>query len=219
MIDKGCPQGPLILMAAMGVELSPFRRQLRERQKHDVGILGTLWGTKVLLIRTGMGREAASFCERLAPLKAVSVLSLGIAGALDESLKPGDVIIGRDVWKKGRDPIPTDKATTGQLEKAARRARVLAHTSRLATADQFVDDKTLRRRLRQETKALSVDMETYAMASYAQKQGLPFVALRSISDGADKNALAMAALHLSQAIGQYEKIIHYWLSVMKPFSS
>lgn len=218
MTDRN-PGGPLILMAAMGVELGPFRRQLYEPKRHDVGLAGLLWGTQVLLIRTGMGEEADFFCEKLGPLEARGVLALGIAGALDDTLRPGDVVIATEVMRRTQDAIHTDQGMAAGLVDAARAVAVPIRSGRLYTAEQFVDDEAVRHHLRQETGALTVDMETYAMARYAKKQGLPLAALRAVSDGADAKALATAAFYLPKVIGQYEKIIQHWLTVQNPFSS
>jgi hypothetical protein len=44
----------------------------------------------------------------------------GLAGGLDPSLEPGDVVIADAAALPGEDPIPTDPELTGRLEQAAR---------------------------------------------------------------------------------------------------
>jgi nucleoside phosphorylase len=67
---------------------------------------------------------------------------------------------------------------------------------RLAGAEQVVVARHVKAALHSETGAAAVDMESHIAADYAAKAGLPFAALRVISDPADRAlpSIAMAAI-------------------------
>lgn len=105
------------------------------------------------------------------------VLSCGIAGALAPSLQPGDVVIDGNV------------IVVERLEKAlphAHRGGIVGNDAIAATAAE-------KRILHERTGAIAVDMESHVAARVAVRKGLPFAALRVISDRADDD-LPPAAL-------------------------
>ncbi len=84
---------------------------------------------------------------------------------------------------------------TNRLEQALRSDinRVGAvHLGPIAGVDHMVVDAAAKAALHAQTNALAVDMESHVAGAFAQRHGLPFAALRVISDGADR-ALPKAA--------------------------
>ena len=75
-------------------------------------------------------------------------------------------------------------------EGSRRRFRVF--TGAIAASDVMVVDAAAKAALHAATGALAVDMESHVAAAFAAAHGLPFAALRVISDGADR-ALPKAA--------------------------
>jgi hypothetical protein len=105
------------------------------------------------------------------------ILSCGIAGALAPTLRPGDVVIDGDA------------VVVERLEQAlphAHRGRIVGNDAIVATASE-------KRLLSERTGALAVDMESHVAARVALRKGLPFAALRVISDRAE-DGLPPAAL-------------------------
>jgi len=118
----------------------------------------------------GVGRaNAARAAENLAAAHQLTALiSFGFAGALVPELRVGDVVVDTCVpeWQalvKG---------------PAGRRSRL----GRIVTVDRVVRDAAARRQLARETGALAVDMESDAVAAVAAARGLPFAAIRGITD-------------------------------------
>jgi len=105
------------------------------------------------------------------------ILSCGIAGALSPSLRPGDVVIDGNVVVVER---------LGRALPHAHRGGILGNDAITATAA----DKRI---LHERTGAIAVDMESHVAAHVAVRKGLPFAALRVISDCADDD-LPPAAL-------------------------
>jgi hopanoid-associated phosphorylase len=105
------------------------------------------------------------------------VLSCGIAGALAPSLQPGDVVIDGNV------------IVVERLEKALPQA----HRGGIVGNDVIAATAAEKRILHERTGAIAVDMESHVAARVAVRKGLPFAALRVISDRADDD-LPPAAL-------------------------
>jgi adenosylhomocysteine nucleosidase len=129
------------------------------------------------------------------PTTIRGVISFGVAGGLDPSLKSGDVVVATEVmagdarWLAG---LSLNETLLASL--ALGRRRIVR--GGLAGVEEVVMARARKAALRSVTGAAAVDMESHIAADYAAKAGLPFAALRVISDPADRTlpALAKAAI-------------------------
>jgi adenosylhomocysteine nucleosidase len=132
----------------------------------------------------GTTEGAARTAQCLIDAGATGIVSFGLAGGLDPTLRAGTVIVAESVAAYGRmwptDPTLNNRlgGTTGHLCLGLDRA--------VASADEKL-------RLNQETGASLVDMESGAVAVVAAAARVPFAVLRAICDPADR-ALPPAAL-------------------------
>src|SRR5712671_7355521 len=123
------------------------------------------------------------------------VISFGVAGGLDPSLKSGNVVVATEVlagdtrWLAG---LPLNEDLIARV--ALGRRRVVR--GGLAGVEQVILARAGKAALHSKTGAAAVDMESHIAAAYAAEAGLPFAALRVISDPAHRAlpALAMAAI-------------------------
>ena len=128
------------------------------------------------------------------PTTIRGVISFGVAGGLDPTLKSGDVVVATEVlagdarWLAG---LPLNEELIASVGLGRRIVR-----GRLAGAEQLVVARHLKAALHLETGAAAVDMESHIAADYAAKARLPFAALRVISDPATRALppLAMTAI-------------------------
>jgi adenosylhomocysteine nucleosidase len=129
------------------------------------------------------GGDAAATRAGIASLiarGANQLVSFGIAGALDPSLKPGDLIIGSAVRTSDGMRVPVDQKWLAHLTTHlahARIADVVGSTEIAATAAQ-------KAMLYRDSGAACVDQESHWVADAAHAKRLPFIVLRAIADRA-----------------------------------
>jgi adenosylhomocysteine nucleosidase len=123
------------------------------------------------------------------------VISFGVAGGLDPTLKSGDVVVATEVLA-GDTRWLAGLALNEELIASVALGRRRVVRGGLAGVEQVVAARAVKAALRSETGAAAVDMESHIAAAYAAEASLPFAALRVISDPASRAlpALAMAAI-------------------------
>ncbi len=129
------------------------------------------------------------------PTTIRGVISFGVAGGLDPTLKSGDVVVATEVlagdarWLAGL-------ALNDELIARVALGRRRVVRGGLAGVEQVVVARAGKAALWSETGAAAVDMESHIAADYAAKADLPFAALRVIADPATRAlpALAMSAI-------------------------
>jgi adenosylhomocysteine nucleosidase len=123
------------------------------------------------------------------------VISFGVAGGLDPSLRSGDVVVATDVIE-GDARWLAGLALNEELFESVALGRRRVVRGSLAGAEAVVQGESCKAALHLETGAVAVDMESHIAAAYATEAGLPFAALRVISDPAGRALpeLARAAI-------------------------
>ena len=161
-------------MTAMRMEarcVTPLR--LPFNQMISLGESAAIW-------LCGMGEEAArEAAEGLRTGGATALMSLGLAGALDSNLRPGDLVLP--------ESIHADRSLQVDLGWRARlQQRLPTHLNVvggiLAASRQVLTSATAKHELAKITGACAVDMESGAVAETAAHAGMPFLAVRAISD-------------------------------------
>lgn len=158
-----------------------------------------------ILVVTGLSKEARLAAgpgieavgaggspERLRALLALrrepgcrAVISFGIAGGLDPSLVPGDVVIATGIADEtGRRE--TDAALRDAIHSALSRADLTTHSADLAGVDAAVVSVAAKAELHARTGAAAVDMESHVAADFAARHGIPFAAIRVVCDPAER---------------------------------
>ncbi len=158
------------LLAPMPSEFQPLVKAFA-LQHTDSGWTGTCGPIALAAAKTGIGtRLAAAATVRLLDVRAVDhVMVIGIAGGMGMS-KVGDVIFPEVVVDKasGSEYRPTP---LGGIEPSGR----------LLTNDDF-DMQPAEREALVADGFVAVDMETAAVAGVCEGRGVPWSAVRSISD-------------------------------------
>ena len=119
------------------------------------------------------------------------VISFGVAGGLDPSLKSGDVVVATEVLAGDTRFLAGLALNEEMIASAALRRRRVVRGG-LAGVEQVIAATACKAALHSETGAAAVDMESHIAAAYAAKAGIPFAALRVISDPASRALPALA---------------------------
>lgn len=129
------------------------------------------------------------------PTTIRGVISFGVAGGLDPSLRSGDVVVATEVLAGDTRWLAGLQLNEEMIASVALGRRRVVRGS-LAGAEQVVAARHVKAALHSETGAAAVDMESHIAAAYAAESGLPFAALRVIADPASRAlpALAMTAI-------------------------
>lgn len=141
--------------------------------------------TPLTVVGGGCAKRVYKLLEDVGPIDAV--MSFGIAGGIAPGQKPGDVILADRVI--AGEVFPADSRWLSALSRQIPDTRVGA----LVGVDEMIGSRDLKARLHQKTGGLAVDMESHGAARFARERGIPFVALRAVSDPHHR-ALPSAAL-------------------------
>ena len=119
------------------------------------------------------------------------VISFGVAGGLDPALKSGDIVVATEVLA-GDTRWLAGSALNEELIANIALGRRRVVRGGLAGVEQVIAGISKKAALWSETGAAAVDMESHIAAAYAADAGLPFAALRVISDPANRALPALA---------------------------
>lgn len=219
------------LIGAMAIEVEALmdRLEARQEEKHggDVFVRGRLFGQEAVLAVCGPGKINAALCTQSMILHYHPewVLNLGVAGAGEEGISIGDMVIATAAVQHDVDTspigdpvgmvsklklveLPCDAALRARLVRAASAvAGVRVHEGIVATGDQFISSGEMRSRIHRLFDAKAVEMEGGAVAHACCLYGVPCGILRSISDQADGRSdmdyptfTRLAASHSQQVV-------------------
>lgn len=190
---KECPA----IIAALPREVKAL---VRGWQEHRLpGKITAYTNDFAVVACAGMGAARATLAVQAAlSLKPVtSLLSAGLAGACDPALRVGDIV---------RAGVVIDARTGERFTNP--------HFSQTLITASVIADVKEKQRLHASYQASAVDMEAATVARLAQTHGLPFRAIKSISDEASFEMQELA--QFATADGQFREVAFAAHSVLRP---
>jgi adenosylhomocysteine nucleosidase len=198
------------IIGAMASEIQLLLEDLQDRVDEHYGTftlhVGRLENRPVTLAQCGVGKVNAAALTQLMLLQDIDqVIFTGVAGALDDALGVGDIVISQDAMQSDPDvtalgyklgEVPgeplswtADPRLVQLAQQAARTLEGVAVTvGRVLSCDQFIANAEKSQWLRETFAGSCTEMEGAAMAQICAKWQVPFVIIRSISDSADHSA-------------------------------
>jgi adenosylhomocysteine nucleosidase len=201
------------IVAAMHEELSAVLALMPDEQKQPAAgrdfYVGHLHGQEVVVVLSRIGKVAAATTATalIERFHVDRIVFTGVAGGLAPGVNRGDVVVADaflqhdldaspifpryEVPLYGMDRFATDPELTKLLANAVRQALHGTHLHRglVVSGDRFVSSAAESEALQQaQPSALAVEMEGAAFAQVCHDYGVPFAAVRTISDRADDAA-------------------------------
>lgn len=190
----------IAVVTAMGIEslglaralaAGPWSRRLR-RGWHE-GLLGQC---PVVLATCGVGPKSARRWAEvlLEEYEPQLVIVTGASGGVGPRVGVGDLVLGEAVYRCHRREVgvryacdPGLLALAGEVAQVAALRPVRGRTPRVvtagvATAERAVSDRAWGEQLAAEHGILALEMEGAAVAEACREHGVPFLAIRAISD-------------------------------------
>lgn len=197
----------ILIFYAFAREAAAFKRRLESRTALGIdglrGFRGRLGSAEIIGIATGLGirRAADTACRAMrsfaspnlsSTLSTDLVIATGLAGALSEELRPGDLVLADRLILDGEDAesarttIAIPPADLARFQAALETGRLAFTTGTILTAARILKDGAAKRDARTRTGARAVDMESAAIAAEAHRCGLRFACVRAVLDTVDE---------------------------------
>lgn len=169
--DMNAAIGRLVVLAPMPSELAPVVKSLQLRRDVDGVHRGTVGRLEVVALRTGMGlgRATAATTRALDAHRPEHVVVVGIAGGIGPT--PVGAVVCPEIVIHGESGV---RYSAHALDGA---------DGVISSSDDFVVDAVAIDRLTA-AGVRAVDMETAAVAAVCVQRGVPWSAVRVISDRA-----------------------------------
>lgn len=200
----------IAIIGAMDEEISEIYSNLKSIktiQKNNFYIsTGTFNGNNIILTKSGVGKVASATTTQyiIDKYKPKYIINIGIAGSLSNNLKIGDIVIAEKMVQHDFDVsafgnpkgyidngIEPDKPTIFYSDKnlvdkfkkiLTLNKNINIKTGTVATGDIFVNQNKQKTQIKKEFNADAIDMESAAIAQTAQRNNVPLIVIRTISD-------------------------------------
>src|SRR5437879_6173656 len=161
---------------ALPAESSDFLRHLRNQSRTDRSGIRTIRGTiddrAIEVLHTGVGEKVCRqrVAEFLQDQQFDLLISSGFAGALNDRLQIGDLLLAKNF------------STVELSEVGSSFSRLPIHEADLLTVRALIDSNDERNKIAHTSGAAAVDMETEFIARACAEHGIPLLSLRVITD-------------------------------------
>ena len=194
------------IIAAMDLELNELKAAMADTETETVSgiefVRGTVEGRPVVAAVCGIGKVYAAMCAQTMILRYApdAIVNIGVAGTLTKDLGVMDIAIAGQVCQhdmdtsalgdpvglvSGADRIyfPADLTIVGTLEQCADTLGFRHSTGTIASGDQFIHTPEKKQYLSEQFGAIAAEMAGGSVGQVCFVNGVPFAALRTISDG------------------------------------
>ncbi len=199
------------IIAAMSCEAEMILGAMQNKTPRVVGGMtfwqGRIGSDDVVLATCGVGKVFAAACATamIIEFSPDRIINTGVAGAVSNEVNKLDTVVGTALVQHDMDTTPlgdeaglisginkvyfeTDKELSDKLYSCIELCGGKAKRGIVATGDQFVASAEAKHRISTMFGASCADMEGGAIAHVCFINGVPFAALRTMSDGADGDA-------------------------------
>ena len=224
------------IIAAMREEIASIKKLMADVSVKNIYelefTLGTIHSKNIVLVKCGVGKVNAARTTQILidNFDLEYVINVGTAGGLNEKIEIGDVVIAEklvqhdfDITAGGHEKgYISDTGTYfySDEELVNKSKKVIENMSEdfkaiiglIATGDVFVQDISIKDRIKEEFDADCTEMEGAAIAQVCSLDNIPFIVIRSISDKPNGNNNIDFEKFLELACERYSKFIDIFLN-------
>ncbi len=171
--------------------------------------VGKLKGKDVVVVQCGMGKVNAAIATQILieRFQAESIINVGCAGCLNDTLEIGDFVVSKEVvqhdydvsaigFQKGEIPytgkisFEADETLIDYAKQAIEKVTTNRHVvvGNICTGDQFISSDEQKEIILQNYHGDCAEMEGAAVGQTAYLNHVPFVIIRAMSDKANQKA-------------------------------
>ncbi|WP_187647046.1 5'-methylthioadenosine/adenosylhomocysteine nucleosidase [Nitrosophilus labii] len=200
----------IAIMGAMPEEIEPLLSYMKDIKSFEVAnnryYEAKYKGLEVVIAYSKIGKVFASLTASvmIQHFKAQKLLFSGVAGAINDELKIGDLIAATKLCQhdlditafghpygfvpEGKVFIQSDAELLFLAKEVAKEKNILLKEGVIATGDQFIANLERKEWIKKTFGADALEMEGAAVAVVCDAFDVPFFILRAISDAADMDA-------------------------------
>ena len=220
------------IIAAMQEEMQEIQKLMKEILTIEIYglnfIKGKINNKQVVLVEAGVGKVNAARTTQILIDKfdIDAVINVGSAGAANDELNIGDIVIGKKLvqhdfditafghpkgyisnagqyFKSNDQLVEQMENTIKELENSD--FKILVGT--IASGDIFCTDTKMKEKIRNKFEADAIEMEGAAIAQVCQLDNIPFIVIRGISDSPNGNNNITFEQYLQKASQRCANII------------
>lgn len=225
------------IIAAMDEEMKAIENimtDIKEINKLDLSIVeGKIRGKECVLTKCGVGKVNAARTTQILidRYDFEYIINVGSAGAANDNLKVGDIIIGKSLVQHDFDItafghpkghisnigtyIESDALLIEKIENIQKNQINDDYTIKIGTiasGDIFCTEPKMKEKIRTKFNADAIEMEGAAIAQVCKLNEIPFIVIRSISDNPNgKNEITFDQF-LEKASKRCAEIINKFLN-------
>ncbi len=176
---------PIILAGAFPLEINGIKKRGRFRRAGNGCYEGETGGVSVILAVSGMGEDNAySTAKKILLLypDARAYVSAGLSAALVSGLVPGDIVGATEIIETSSGNIY--HCAPGLIDSLT---KVKCRTGKFAAVSGTIITSAEKKKIADATGAVALDMESGGAARACKDAGIPFIAIRAISDMLDED--------------------------------
>jgi len=197
------------IIGALDAEIDEYLKHLKNHKKNIwKGFIfheGRFCGKNVVIVKSGVGKVFAAMTTQklIDEYNPLSVIFTGVAGGLNEKLKIGDIVVGKDCVQHDLDAIKLgflrgaipytdyrffESDTTLYTHALSARVEHAIYGGRILTGDQFLTKRKMKKYayLTDDLEGDVVEMEGASVGQVCFLNDIPFLIIRTISDKADQ---------------------------------
>lgn len=135
---------------------------------------------------TGMGSTAVNEClAKLNTDTITGLISWGVCGGLSRDLSAGDLIIPKSIVNQQKQCIDCDTGWHQAIQHALGHEDAVFFDSMMVNSEFIIETSQDKQDLFAQSHADAVDMESFAVAMFANRHQLPFIVIRAVVDTVD----------------------------------